>query len=98
MDDHLAAQIGHWVWAILITGGGAGAIIAWWLTKGKKVDDMSLYAKASELLTHVENDVKAFDNIDKKIEKHDDHFEKQYQILLDISKDMGKIKGKLGVE
>lgn len=90
MDDRLAAQVGHLVWAILITGGGFSALITWWLTGRKKP------VKQSHDWIKALDEHKAEDGL--KFEKIDGHFEKQYAILLDNSTDLGKIKGKLGIE
>ena len=90
MDEKLAAQIGHWIYAIFITGGGIGAVIAWYLTYKRKPKP-SHERCSSELNEHKQIDIREFSAVYG-------HIDKQYNILLDITSDLGKIKGALGVE
>lgn len=89
MDDKFILLVAHWIEHLLVAGGCSGAILTWWLSKKKKPHLQ--FALSKEFEEHKAEDGKKFDGING-------HLEKQYDLMVSVSTDLGKIKGKLDIQ
>ena len=98
MDDQAAKMLWHLVTFVLGTGGGAGAILTWQLTKKKNYNGNSLGAQKRDiyqlLSEHNAEDIKQFAAITKEgVDRHIEVLERigkvdtNVAILLERTKD-----------
>ncbi len=87
--DHFVLTIWHWIAGFIITGGGGAALLTWWLSQRKK-RPATQHPHEKALDDHKEDDRREFTEIKS-------HLEKQWDVLLQIQGDLGKVKGKLGI-
>jgi len=92
-SDQIVLTVWHWVIGALGSGGVLAAIVSYILSqrKKKKISVAVDAAWDKALEDHKSDDTNKFIAINN-------HLEKQYDIMVSMSTDIGKIKGKLGIQ
>lgn len=92
ISDQIILTIFHWIEHALIAGGGLAVIVTYWLNRRKNGKAAKVeYARKEELTAHQESNVRDFSEVKG-------HLEKQYDLLVDVKGDMGKLKGKFKIK